>query len=88
MYCKKCGSEILDEAVICPHCGCETNENQNSLSEDKVKGGWIFATILIPLIGIILGCVNLSKGLKTSGKIYLLTGIIAWAIYFVIQMAL
>ena len=24
MYCRKCGEEILDEAVICPKCGCET----------------------------------------------------------------
>ena len=22
MYCKKCGKEIDDEAVICVHCGC------------------------------------------------------------------
>ena len=24
MFCKKCGEEINDEAVICPKCGCET----------------------------------------------------------------
>lgn len=23
MYCKKCGKEIDDEAVICVHCGCQ-----------------------------------------------------------------
>ena len=21
-YCQKCGKELLDEAVICPNCGC------------------------------------------------------------------
>ena len=21
-YCSKCGKELLDEAVICPNCGC------------------------------------------------------------------
>ena len=24
MYCKKCGKEIDDNAVICPSCGCAT----------------------------------------------------------------
>lgn len=24
MFCSKCGKEIADEAVICPHCGCGT----------------------------------------------------------------
>ncbi|MBO7394077.1 MAG: zinc-ribbon domain-containing protein, partial [Abditibacteriota bacterium] len=23
-YCRQCGKELLDEAVICPHCGCAT----------------------------------------------------------------
>lgn len=23
-YCSKCGKEIMDEAVICPNCGCAT----------------------------------------------------------------
>ena len=22
-YCSRCGKEILEEAVICPHCGCQ-----------------------------------------------------------------
>lgn len=25
MYCKKCGKELLDEALVCPNCGCETD---------------------------------------------------------------
>lgn len=24
MFCSKCGKEIMDEAVICPHCGYAT----------------------------------------------------------------
>lgn len=26
MFCSKCGSEINDEAVICPKCGCAVRE--------------------------------------------------------------
>ena len=25
-YCSNCGKEIMDEAVICPGCGCATTE--------------------------------------------------------------
>ncbi len=25
MFCSKCGREIMDEAVVCPNCGCATN---------------------------------------------------------------
>ena len=24
-YCSKCGKEIMDEAVVCPGCGCATS---------------------------------------------------------------
>ena len=27
MYCRKCGKEIDDEAVVCPHCGVLTVRN-------------------------------------------------------------
>lgn len=24
-FCSKCGKEIMEEAVVCPNCGCATN---------------------------------------------------------------
>ena len=39
-YCSKCGNELLDEAVICPKCGCpvESGTNQNNGSKlNKIK---------------------------------------------------
>lgn len=26
-YCQKCGKEIMDEAIICPNCGCAVENN-------------------------------------------------------------
>ena len=26
-YCSHCGKEIMDEAVMCPHCGCAVESN-------------------------------------------------------------
>lgn len=34
-YCSKCGKEILDEAVICPHCGCAA-DNRKLDREEKI----------------------------------------------------
>ena len=25
-FCQKCGKEIIDEAVICPGCGCAVSD--------------------------------------------------------------
>ncbi len=35
MFCSKCGKEIMDEAVICPNCGCATN-NYNSQQQQPI----------------------------------------------------
>lgn len=39
MFCSKCGKEIMDEAVVCPNCGCATNNyatqpTTNTYSDD------------------------------------------------------
>lgn len=36
MFCSKCGNEINDEAVICPNCGCPT-QNYNKPQEPVVQ---------------------------------------------------
>ncbi len=28
-YCKHCGAELVDDAVVCQKCGCPTDEGQN-----------------------------------------------------------
>ena len=34
MFCSKCGKEILDEAVVCIHCGCAVN---NKITKNSNK---------------------------------------------------
>lgn len=36
MYCRECGKEIFDKAVICPHCGCATS----ALTKDENITFW------------------------------------------------
>ena len=61
-YCSKCGKEIMNEAVICVHCGCPIegaqNPNQVIREEDKVSVGLCILSVLFPIFGIIYWPVN------------------------------
>ncbi len=68
MYCKNCGSEIDDRAVVCPKCGVATGKS----GEDKASGLSIAALVLaffIPLVGLILGIVAKKDAGEKSAKL-------------------
>lgn len=50
MYCKNCGSEVNDNAIICIKCGCSLCENNNDLvlqnPQDKSPKDWITTLLL------------------------------------------
>ncbi len=49
-FCQKCGKEIMDEAVICPGCGCSiVKEKKGSSGNDGLA--------VASKIFLILGCV-------------------------------
>ena len=39
MYCKYCGKEVLDNAVVCPTCGVQIRELTHGESRVSVKSG-------------------------------------------------
>ena len=84
MFCKKCGASIDDEAVVCPKCGCKTENYEEKVTvkeePDKATGGMIVLSILLPIVGVIAGIVNLCKKKTKSGTTYLIVGIVAWII--------
>lgn len=57
MYCKNCGKEIDDNAIICIHCGVSTEANQRGLRVEEdgelgcLLGGLCF---IAPVAGLIL----------------------------------
>ena len=68
MYCSKCGNQLNDEAVVCPKCGCISNQDaynrafnysaQTSYNDtpqytDEPNPGLSLLAFLIPLFGII-----------------------------------
>ena len=34
-YCSHCGTQLLDEAVVCPKCGCPTESKKPVVSENR-----------------------------------------------------
>lgn len=62
-YCTKCGNELLDEAVICPKCGCavskETNTNDYALQALKVKRkAHITSAQILTIIAFVISLVS------------------------------
>ena len=57
MYCKNCGSEVNDNAIICIKCGCSLCENNNDLvlqnPQDKSPKDWITTLLLCIFLGTI-----------------------------------
>lgn len=54
-FCQHCGAEIEDEAAICVHCGCATNDVKTKTSNNNLgKIALIFmiiACVLNPILG-------------------------------------
>ena len=51
-YCSRCGKEIMDEAVVCPNCGCAVNPRNSE--PDEPSTGLNILSFLIPIVGLIL----------------------------------
>lgn len=79
MFCKKCGKEVDDDAVVCIHCGCSL-ENQYETKKDMNESKTGIGVVL----GIFLGVIGLIIGLclYPAGTIARKTFIKAWGITF------
>ena len=53
-YCRECGKEIIEEAVICPYCGCPTGRCASVYEKDMPSTGLNILSFLIPLAGLII----------------------------------
>ena len=74
-FCSKCGNELLDDAVVCPKCGCATDyEKVSTYSQSSTSqtNGFAIAgfvcSFFIPLLGWIFGGIGLNKANKMDGK--------------------
>lgn len=87
-FCQHCGKEVLDEAVVCPGCGCslqtETAVATTPEVDETVSIGLVILAFLIPLFGIIYWPVKA----KTRPKCALYCGIaaiISWVLGIIVM---
>ncbi len=77
MFCSKCGKEIMDEAVVCPNCGCATNNytpKANDYSNDYIAiSEFSRKANTIKTLGILAGVLCLGIGIIFSIIIWIQT---------------
>lgn len=56
MYCKNCGKEVDDKAVICTNCGVPISQNDvvKTQSQDDGNFGWGVLGCCVPIVGLVL----------------------------------
>lgn len=88
MFCKKCGKEIMDEAVVCIHCGCSTQDKSvvNTQADAPSKGMAVLG-FFIPLVGFIIWLVNkkdkplMAKSARKGAVIGLIVAFLVFACF-------
>ena len=92
MFCKKCGEEIDNEAVVCPKCGCSTKqENSDPKFREPKTGMGVLMGLFLGIIGLIIGIVIYPEGTvarKTFIKAWLTTFLICFAIGVILGIIL
>lgn len=54
MYCKHCGAQINDNAVVCIKCGCAVNDSFNTakaFNQNTSEKDWLVTAILCFFLG-------------------------------------
>lgn len=83
-FCRECGSEIREEAVLCPKCGCMVQSAKlNKQTNEENNATFNVFSFILPILGVIFGLVYLDSNPARS------KGCFKWAaISFVISMIL
>jgi len=63
-YCRYCGKEIADEAIVCPGCGCATDLYQMPPQQQQTKKQGELSTLSI--VGFVFAFVSCIVGLICS----------------------
>ena len=88
MFCKNCGKEIDDRAMVCPNCGVQVGTVAPAENKTNVLAivGFIFAFIM-PIVGLICSIigVNNAKNCGGSGKGLAIAGIIVSIVMMILS---
>ncbi|MDE7168051.1 MAG: zinc-ribbon domain-containing protein [Clostridia bacterium] len=88
MYCKNCGKEVNENAVICPNCGVPTDNYTKSAAAPEQKNtlalvGFILS-FFVTIAGLVISIIAYKNAKKPEyngdGKNFALAGIIISAV--------
>lgn len=87
-FCKNCGKEIDDKAVICPHCGVPQTTQPQVV--DNGGFGWGLLGCCIPIVGLILFLVWKDTKPKTAKAAIIgaIVGIVISVVCYLLTAAL
>lgn len=91
MFCRNCGSEIDDRAVVCPKCGVAQQPVQNAV-EDNGGFGWGLLGFCIPIVGLVLFLVwkdtkpRTSKAAGKGALISVIVGVVSYILLIILGM--
>lgn len=77
MFCKECGAEIRDTAIMCVSCGSPTKSGSTEVSKSLLVWGWITA-VMMPVVGLILGIIVTVKKNWAHGIGMIVASIFFW----------
>lgn len=87
-FCKNCGKEIDDKAVICPHCGVSQTTQPQVV--DNGGFGWGLLGCCMPIVGLILFLVWKDTKPKTAKAAIIgaIVGIVISVVCYLLTAAL
>ena len=87
-FCKKCGAQIDDQAVVCPKCGVAQGAGMSTSD----NGGFLWGLLgcCIPLVGLILFLVWKDTKPKTSkaAGIGALVGVLSMVVWYIVAIVI
>ena len=89
-YCRNCGAQIHDEAVVCVHCGVQQTAADPTAVNDNGSLGWTALGCCVPVAGLILWLVWKDTQPNNAKKAGLgaLISVIAMALFFILYIVL
>ena len=92
-YCKSCGAELVDDAVICPKCGVATGDGSTGFGGERKQNtlgvvGFILSFFTGP-VAFIVSLIGLIQGKKKGEKVgFAIAGLVLSAISLVFAIIL